>query len=261
MLIRAITALLGVAFLCSVWHFFKEIGLVYTCAFVTLVCCFEFSFMVEKSNRLIQLLFVCITFAFYCVFTFFSQSMITFISFFILLVGYFILCSNEEIDKRVNGLASWTVGLLYCGALTGIVTLGINEFGGPYFTAVLILSFITDTFAYLGGRAFGKNKLAPKISPKKTVEGSISGLIGGSAIGFYYLTSITNHSPTWVIIVTCIAGSLFGQVGDLFESTIKRYSGVKDSGKIMPGHGGFLDRIDGVLFVGPVIWLWMQAYT
>lgn len=161
---------------------------------------------------------------------------------------------------RVSKLTSWTVGLLYAGAFTGITTVGVLKFGGSFFLALLILSFGTDTFAYLGGRAIGKRPLAPKISPKKTWEGACIGLIGASLIGYWYLSSVTNSSPAWVIGVMCCAASLFSQVGDLFESMIKRYSGVKDSGKILPGHGGVLDRIDGVLFAAPVVYLWMQAY-
>jgi phosphatidate cytidylyltransferase len=102
--------------------------------------------------------------------------------------------------------------------------------------------------------------LAPKISPKKTVEGAGVGLIVGSLIGYWYLSGLNHSSPSWVIALTCLSASLFSQVGDLFESTIKRYSGVKDSGKLLPGHGGVLDRIDGLLFAAPVVYIWMQAY-
>ena len=260
MLIRAISALFGVGILYGVWHLFAAQGLIYLCGIVTFVACFEYSYMIEKKSRLIQFLFVSIAFSFFVVFTYFSQSMLTFLSFFILLVAYFILCSSEEIQSRVNKLTSWTVGVLYCGAFTGVVSLGIKNFGGNYFTALLILSFLTDTFAYLGGRAFGKHPLAPRISPKKTVEGSIAGLIGGGCFGFWFLSTLNHTSTIPVLIITCVASSLFSQVGDLFESTIKRYSDVKDSGKILPGHGGILDRIDGLLFAGPVVFLWMQAF-
>ena len=261
MLVRAISALLGVATLYAIWHFFQSAGLVYVCIFVTLVACGEYSFMVEKESKIVRSLFVCLAYAFFLVFTFYSQSLLVFLSFFVLLVAYFILCSDAPIESRVSRLTTWTVGVLYCGAFTGVVTTGVIQFGGRYFIAVLILSFLTDTFAYLGGRAFGKHPLAPQISPKKTVEGGVSGLIGGSALGYWYLSTISHSSPMWIVLLTCISASLFGQVGDLFESAIKRHSGVKDSGKIMPGHGGFLDRIDGLLFAGPVVYLWMQAFT
>ncbi len=261
MLVRAISAILGVAALIGVWYFFATNGLVAVCSLVSFIGCIEFSKMVEKNNKLVQALFVCITFSFFLVFTFYSQSFITFMSLFITLVTYFILCVDERISTRVSRLTSWTVGALYCGGFTGVVTHGVLVFGGNYFTGLLILSFLTDTFAYLGGRLVGKTPLAPQISPKKTLEGSVAGLVGGSVCGFWFLTTLQHSSPTWVILVVCISGSLFSQVGDLFESTLKRYSGVKDSGKILPGHGGILDRIDGLLFAGPVLYLWMQTFT
>lgn len=261
MLVRAISAIVGVSGLFAAWHFFATAGLVFLCSLVSFVACIEFSMMVEKNSSLIRGLFTSVTFAFFLVFTFYSQSFLVFLSLFIVLVSYFILCHEENIENRVSKLTSWTVGALYCGGLTGVVTFGVLKYGGTYFTALLLLSFLTDTFAYLGGKAFGKTPLAPQISPNKTVEGSLIGLIFGSSLGFYFLSQTQNSSPLWVMVLTCIAASLFSQVGDLFESTIKRHSGVKDSGKILPGHGGVLDRIDGVLFAGPVVYLWMQAFA
>lgn len=261
MLVRAISAIVGVAALVAVWYFFATPGLVAISSIVTFIGCIEFSMMVEKKNLVVRALFVCITFAFFLVFTFYSQSFIAFMSLFITLVAYFILCVNESVSTRVSKLTSWTVGALYCGGFTGVVVHGVLVYGGNYFTGLLILSFITDTFAYLGGRLFGKTPLAPQISPKKTIEGSIAGLVGGSLFGIWFLSSLDHKSPLWVIIIVCISSSLFSQVGDLFESTLKRYSGVKDSGKILPGHGGVLDRIDGLLFAGPVVYLWMQTFT
>ncbi len=261
MLIRALSALVGVSFLLGVWSFWGNIGLVYCCSVVTFIGCCEFSFMVEKTSSLVRSLFVILSYSFFLMFTFFSQSFLTFISFFILLVAYFILCNQDSIPIKVSKLTSWTVGLIYAGAFTGITTVAVLKYGGPYFLALLILSFGTDTFAYLGGRAFGKTPMAPKISPKKTMEGAGIGLILASLVGYFYLSSLTHTSSSWVIVITCLAASLFSQVGDLFESMIKRHSGVKDSGKILPGHGGVLDRIDGVLFAAPVVYLWMQAFV
>jgi phosphatidate cytidylyltransferase len=258
---RAISAFLGVAALFATWFFWAAEGLVTVCCLVTLVACIEFSNMVEKKKVLVQSLFVVVTFAFFLVFTFFSQSFLTFMSLFIILVSYFILCVEDSIPNRVAKLTSWTVGALYCGGFTGIVTHGTLVHGGNYFVGLLLLSFLTDTFAYLGGRILGRTPLAPQISPKKTIEGSIIGLLGGAGCGYWFLSGIEHQSPAWVLLTVCVASSLFSQVGDLFESTIKRYSGVKDSGKILPGHGGVLDRIDGLLFVGPVLALWMQAFA
>jgi phosphatidate cytidylyltransferase len=95
------------------------------------------------------------------------------------------------------------------------------------------------------------------ISPGKTREGALVGLLGGAVSCFFYLKSAMPPQSLPLLLMTCILASLFSQVGDLFESMLKRHSGVKDSGKILPGHGGILDRIDGLLFAGPIIYLWM----
>ncbi len=113
----------------------------------------------------------------------------------------------------------------------------------------------TDTFAYFVGRACGKHKFSPALSPKKTVEGFIGGLVGAIVVG-----AVFGHwlSYSWLqgAIVGAIAGSL-GPLGDLFESGLKRELGIKDFGNIMPGHGGALDRFDSLMFVAPAAYLFL----
>ncbi|ASK63492.1 phosphatidate cytidylyltransferase [Virgibacillus phasianinus] len=118
---------------------------------------------------------------------------------------------------------------------------------------VLLVIWATDTGAYLFGRAFGKRKLWPMISPNKTVEGAIGGILISVVVGviFHFITPF-EHSLIIVIGVTILV-SIFGQIGDLVESAFKRHYGVKDSGNILPGHGGILDRLDSLLFVLPLI--------
>lgn len=114
---------------------------------------------------------------------------------------------------------------------------------------LMIATFLTDTFAFFGGKKFGKNKLAPRISPNKTVEGSISGYLAGALISFVFAYLFLLEQLGLPII---IAGSLFipiiSQLGDLSFSLIKRNYGIKDFGFIFPGHGGALDRIDSLIF-------------
>jgi phosphatidate cytidylyltransferase len=119
---------------------------------------------------------------------------------------------------------------------------------------VFLVIWATDTGAYFFGRAFGKKKLWPKISPNKTVEGAIGGVILACivAIIFHVFSPIQHHSMLVMVLVTVLA-SIFGQIGDLVESAFKRHYGVKDSGDILPGHGGILDRFDSMLFVLPVL--------
>ena len=260
MLVRAITAISGLLLLYGVWYFFNIQGLVVLCSIVALICSLEFSVMVEKESRIIRTLFVALTYSFFLAFTFLSQSFLSFLICFMVIATYFVLFSKDPIEKRGLKMNAWVMGVIYCGALTGSVTQGIVKFNIPYFVALIILSFGTDTFAYLGGRLFGKRKLAPSISPNKTIEGSLVGLLFGSGLGFLYLSQMSHNSPTYLLIICCVLISIFSQVGDLFESLLKRISGVKDSGKMIPGHGGVLDRIDGLLFAGPALYMWMLFF-
>ncbi|MFC6261079.1 phosphatidate cytidylyltransferase [Levilactobacillus fujinensis] len=120
----------------------------------------------------------------------------------------------------------------------------------------LFIVWTTDSGAYMIGRRFGRNKLAPHISPNKTWEGSIGGSIVGTIVGsvFWYFFPI-GHLSLGIMILLTLIFSIVGQFGDLVESALKRYYGVKDSGKILPGHGGILDRFDSLLLVLPVIHL------
>lgn len=109
--------------------------------------------------------------------------------------------------------------------------------------------WVCDSLAFFGGKAFGKNKLAPKVSPNKTIEGALSGLIGAIAFSTIYFWVLESNLTTGLIVG--ISAGFFGQLGDLLESKIKRSTGVKDSSNLIPGHGGVLDRIDSLLFAGP----------
>ena len=120
-----------------------------------------------------------------------------------------------------------------------------------------ILVWVNDTFAYLVGKNFGKQKLFEKISPKKTVEGFLGGLFF-SCVASYFIATFTHTLgfTSWLILSIII--SVFGTLGDLIESKFKRQANVKDSGVIMPGHGGLLDRLDSIIFAAPFIYLFLR---
>jgi len=120
-----------------------------------------------------------------------------------------------------------------------------------------ILVWVNDSFAYLIGKNFGKQKLFSSISPKKTVEGFLGGLLF-SCISSYFIAKYTHtlDFTSWLILSIII--SVFGTLGDLIESKYKRQAGVKDSGVIMPGHGGLLDRLDSIIFAAPFIYLFLR---
>ncbi|OUR99458.1 phosphatidate cytidylyltransferase [Flavobacteriales bacterium 33_180_T64] len=120
-----------------------------------------------------------------------------------------------------------------------------------------ILVWVNDTFAYLVGKNFGKQKLFPSISPKKTVEGFLGGLFF-ACIASYFIANFAEalSFTNWLILSIII--SVFGTIGDLIESKFKRQANVKDSGVIMPGHGGLLDRLDSIIFAAPFIFLFLR---
>ena len=118
----------------------------------------------------------------------------------------------------------------------------------------LALNWIGDTAAMYVGKAIGKNKLSPIVSPGKTWEGSIASAAGAVILGFTLFHYTWPELPTWKILMFSVIGNVAGQVGDLAESAFKRGAGMKDSGNSLPGHGGWLDRIDSSLFSVPAIY-------
>jgi phosphatidate cytidylyltransferase len=144
------------------------------------------------------------------------------------------------------------------------ISFGINAYNPKIIIGLFILIWTNDTFAYLVGKSIGKHKLLERISPKKTIEGFIGGVVfaifAGYLISKLYIKASPNFSDKSILIWTTIAliVGIFGTIGDLVESKFKRIAGIKDSGKIMPGHGGILDRLDSVIFVAPIVYLFYQ---
>lgn len=130
------------------------------------------------------------------------------------------------------------------------------EDGLALFFFILFTIWATDSGAYFVGRAFGKRKLWPEISPKKTIEGAIGG-IGSAIILAVIFQMIYPIFSNGAVIVVAVMIAVFGQIGDLVESALKRYYDVKDSGNILPGHGGILDRFDSLIFVLPILHLFI----
>jgi phosphatidate cytidylyltransferase len=120
---------------------------------------------------------------------------------------------------------------------------------------ILFVLWSTDSGAYFTGRAIGKRKLWPEISPKKTIEGSIGGIVAAFVIAVLFQLLFPLYESMAVALIAALVISVFGQLGDLVESAFKRHYGVKDSGSILPGHGGILDRCDSWLFVLPILHL------
>lgn len=144
------------------------------------------------------------------------------------------------------------------------ISFGTNDYNPKIIIGLFVLIWTNDTFAYLVGKSMGKHKLFERVSPKKTIEGFLGGVVFAAFAGFLISKLYIQPNPAfssksiliWVSIALIV--SIFGTIGDLIESKFKRISGVKDSGSIMPGHGGILDRLDSVIFVAPIIFLFYQ---
>jgi phosphatidate cytidylyltransferase len=155
---------------------------------------------------------------------------------------------------------AWTfAGIMYVGWLSSylVAMRGLQDGKSWVFLAVLA-TFGSDSAAYFTGRLCGKHKLAPSISPGKTWEGSVGGLFGAAAVSLLFLLptplKLTAYLDWWQLILVGLMISIFGQLGDLVESLLKRNTGVKDSGNIFPGHGGMLDRLDSIVFAAIVVY-------
>ena len=156
-------------------------------------------------------------------------------------------------------------GLVIPLALSCLVRLRMLDYGAGLVLIPLVSAFMSDALALFGGMLFGKTKLAPRVSPKKTREGAVSGLVGGMVgmilyrIFFFLCTEVQLHLG-WCVLLGLV-GAVLGQLGDLSFSCVKRQCGIKDYGRLLPGHGGVLDRFDSVIFAAPVIWMLVSTVT
>lgn len=154
---------------------------------------------------------------------------------------------------------AWTLaGILYVGwFLSHIVALRGLDFGREWVLFALFVTFVSDSAAYFIGRTWGRHYLAPGISPQKTWEGAVAGAVAAIIIGplLVWLFGLPiDYGPA---VILALAVSIFGQFGDLVESLFKRNMGTKDSGETIPGHGGFLDRMDSIVFAGIVVYYYV----
>jgi phosphatidate cytidylyltransferase len=150
-------------------------------------------------------------------------------------------------------------GIIYIPVLLSFLILIRESTSGMIWVFVLLaVIFAGDTGAYYVGSYLGRHKLIPAVSPGKTIEGSIGGLASNLVVGSVGKTFFLAELPWGLSLLFFLMVGIAGQVGDLFESELKRSSGIKDSGGILPGHGGILDRIDALLFASPVAYIFIR---
>ena len=173
-----------------------------------------------------------------------------------IIFGLFLVCIAYMLKgkKNIIDVSITFSGIFYVAIFFDFVVLTKNGFGKGdiYVWLIFIISFCTDVFAYFTGYFFGKHKLIPLVSPKKTIEGSIGGILG-STVGCMILGHFFGMEMIHMVVIGLV-GSIIAQFGDLFASSIKRYVGIKDYGKLIPGHGGILDRFDSVILVAPFVY-------
>ncbi|MGI6123504.1 MAG: phosphatidate cytidylyltransferase [Acetivibrionales bacterium] len=186
--------------------------------------------------------------------------------FYILALYLFCRIIFDRTNCHIEDIAYTLLGIVYIPFLLSFAVMIRNlERGFEFIWLVLIGSMMTDIFAYFVGVSIGKTKIIPHISPKKTVEGSIGGAIGCMLIMILYGAIIMNRQDVAPISLHhfAIMGLLCGvvaQLGDWAASAIKRYTAIKDFGNLIPGHGGIMDRADSILFVSPLVYIYVSLF-
>ena len=210
----------------------------------------------QKMNALEQIGIVCITF-YYAVLYFVqdtSYSMQLVIGMLIALMFVYVFGFSKY---HANQVMNTYFSLIYAPVMLSFVCLTRQLDSGIYLVwMIFISSWISDTCAYLVGVMIGKHKLAPVLSPKKSIEGAVGGVVGAAAAGALFGAYLDNvlymENFAFILAVVGGAGSVISQVGDLAASAIKRNHEIKDYGKLIPGHGGIMDRFDSVIFTAPI---------
>ena len=256
---RIISAVVALLILIAVFYFFRQDGLFFAVAVVGFGCVYEYSRLtfakldVPKHLRIVFWVLSAIVLLATAFTDMYAMPALAIASVCFFTMSLLTIDSSAELPIVLQLCSFACLGFVYTGVFSGMVMkiLGLPN-GIVWLFGLLAIVFAGDTLAYLTGRFFGKTKLLEPVSPKKTIEGSMGGLVGSAIAGFVLGKFFLNQLPLPWLVLTALATGAFAQVGDLVESLLKRVADVKDSGSIMPGHGGMLDRVDGVIFAAPV---------
>lgn len=260
---RALTALVALPLLIALLFAGPPWGWMAFLVLVTVVGASELFGMTHPEDRGSQLLGCAVSVGVLSVLWFFGHDVRYVLAVFFvlpLLALFLTLARLGDIETSARRALAMGFGPAYVGGGLGAIALLRRDAGadGPGFVLlVLILSWASDTGAYFAGRFLGKHKLFPAVSPKKTVEGAFGGLAGAALGAFVACSTFLSSLPVTHGLLLALVGGGLGQAGDLGESMIKRSFNVKDSGGIVPGHGGILDRIDATLVAGVATYLYV----
>jgi len=257
LLVRAISAFILLAFAVGLYVFGGTSALLYLGLAILLIGAWEYTNLFFKNEPLLKIFFLLLTAVSVPLFYFHSVAPLIYSSLFLICFGVLYLKRNSKsVDELFKIISLFFIGYFYTVVCPFFLfkILSIENNGIKLFFSALLITFSCDVFAYAFGRAFGKSLIFPLASPKKTVAGAVGGLSASilfSVITLVYIFNLTGLVNALVLGALC---GLATQSGDFFESLLKRVAKVKDSGKIMPGHGGILDRFDGLYFSGPVFY-------
>lgn len=257
---RSISAIVALGIIALLWNYFHVNGLKALVVFAVIVGSFEIMQMIFKNNTptTIKALFLILSISIFGL----SSAFFAFggIIIPVALALFWVICvlmntRFKDIQDLRDKIALGSMGLIYVGALPVFVWQLLEQINGvTLFASLLAIVFAGDIGAYLCGVLWGKSKMMPKLSPKKSWQGSIGGMVFSVLSAVLCAQYLIGEDP-YLMAALGLVSAVFAQLGDFFESLLKRVADIKDSGKIMPGHGGVLDRIDGVLMAAPIFYL------
>lgn len=258
MLTRIMTSVIGIPLVIAIIVIGNPL-LKYVVMAVSLIAMYEFYRVVKTSYKPVMTIGYGAVIVQYLAFDMVMQYYYIYITIITVLALAVLVASYPKYS--IVDIAITIFPIIYVSLLFSYIILLRNVEDGSFWVWLIAISaWGSDTFAYFTGKSIGKHKLAPRLSPKKTIEGSIGGILGAGVLGYIYTLAYNYYSPLiirqqviWVIIAVML-GALISQFGDLAASAIKRYFNQKDYGHILPGHGGILDRCDSFLFVAPIIY-------
>lgn len=259
---RILSAAVIVLLIGAAYFFFATAGLFYFGLLLAGLCMFEFSlinFAAAATPRRVQFLFLVLNSLVLFMSSILPATPLYFVTgtccIFVTCVMWILrgVCDNDTLYRIINrGL----LGFLYVGLFPSLaLRLMVAERGLAWFWFLVGVVVVGDVTAYFVGSSMGRHKIMPAVSPNKSAEGAIGALVGALLVGTLFHFWLLADVPYALVIATSVATSITAQTGDFFESLMKRVANKKDSGNLLPGHGGFLDRLDGVLFGAPIVYV------
>lgn len=259
MLTRIMTSVVGIPLVIAVVVVGGSL-LKYVVMAVSLIALYEFYGVVNKQQHAMSYIGYMAVLLHYLAFDWIMANYFIFIT--LITIASLIVLVIRYPKYSIIDVGLTIFPIVYAGLLFSYVILLRNAPNGHFWVWLIVISaWGSDTFAYFTGKTIGKYKLAPVLSPKKTIEGSIGGIVGAGILSYIYTIIYTQFGAyavrqhmLWIIVATML-GAIISQFGDLAASAVKRYYNQKDYGYILPGHGGILDRCDSFLFVAPIIYM------